>query len=105
MRRRPCDDEGKMRCAFRVWWICALLCSPSVWAAFPGIRFLDDIGDLGMPDNPHTYVQLGAARAFWADDKVQFEGHDDAGKMWRAILPISGGIGYTAVWQADFDNN
>jgi hypothetical protein len=36
---------------------------------------------------------------------VRFQGRDDNGKAWQAILPIDGGIGFTTIWQADFDRN
>ena len=85
-------------------WLIFLF-STSLCLAFPGLRYLDDIGDLGIPGNRRTSVQFGRTRAVWADDRVRFEGRDDAGKMWQAILPTAQGLGYTAVWKADFDHN
>jgi hypothetical protein len=52
-----------------------------------------------------TSVQFGRTQAVWADDSVRFQGRDDDGKRWQAVLPFKQGLGYTAVWQADFDHN
>ncbi len=94
-----------MQCLFLrlVFWVC--LCSGPLSAAFPGLRYLGDIGDLAVPDDARKSVQFGKIRAIWADDHVRFEGRDDDGKSWRAILDVEGGLGYAAVWQADFDHN
>jgi hypothetical protein len=81
------------------------LYSGVVWAAFPGLRYLGDIGDLGISGNSRTYVQFGRIQVVWADNAVRFQGRDDDGKSWQAILPIAQGLGYTDVWQADFDHN
>jgi len=74
-------------------------------AAFPGLRYLDDIGDLGIPGEPRTSVQFGRTLAVWADGRIRFRGRDDDGKQWEAVLPVSQGLGRTSVWQADFDHN
>jgi len=74
-------------------------------AAFPGLHYLDDIGDLGIPGEPRTSVQFGRTQAVWADGRIRFRGHDDDGKQWEAVLPVSQGLGRTSVWQADFDHN
>ncbi len=94
-----------MRCWRRVWLILFGLCSGSVWAAFPGLRYLDEIGHLETPSDPRTSVQFGRAQVVSTHDGVVFRGRDDYGKSWRAFLPILGGIGFTTVWQADFDHN
>ena len=36
---------------------------------------------------------------------ARFLGMDDRGKHWSATLVTEGGVGYTDVWQADFDRN
>src|ERR1700721_1380960 len=73
--------------------------------AFPELHYLDEIGHLGTPSDPRTAVQLGRTLAVSADDGVHFRGHDDDGSSWEAILPVLGGVGFTTVWQADFDHN
>src|SRR5487761_2161835 len=86
-----------MRTSLSVWSVCP-------GAGSSGLRFLDDIGDLGT-DNSRTFVQLGSTRAVWANDHIRFEGRDDQGKPWQALLPVSRGLGKSEVWQADFDRN
>jgi hypothetical protein len=94
-----------MRSSCRVRLILICLCSGSLWAAFPGLRYLDEIGHLGTPGDPRTSVRLGRAEVVSSHDSVLFQGRDDDGKSWRAALPVFGGIGFTTVWQADFDHN
>ena len=94
-----------MRRRCRVSLILIYLSSASLWSAFPGLHYLDEIGHLGTPSDPRTSVRFGRTRAVWAEDNVRLEGRDDDGKRWQAILPVFGGIGFTTVWQADFDHN
>ena len=89
----------------RVLLILFCLCWTSLGATFPGLRYLGDIGDLGMPGSSRTSVRFGSIQAVWIDDGVRFQGRDDDGKSWRAALPVATGIAYTDVWQADFDHN
>src|SRR5579864_8726787 len=89
--------------SYRFWFI--LLYSGSLWAAFPGPRYLDEIGHLGTPSDRRTSVQLGPAQVISGSDGFVFQGRDDDGKKWQAVLPVFGGIGFTTVWQADFDHN
>lgn len=73
--------------------------------ATPPLRYLGDI-NLGMPGEPRTSLAFGRAWAVLSKDgHVRFQGHDDRGKFWQAVLPISEGVGFTTVWQADFDHN
>jgi len=94
-----------MRRSCRVWLIFACLCSVSLRGAFPGLRYLDEIGHLGTPIDPRTSVQFGRTQVIWTDGGVRFQGRDDDGQKWQAVLPINGGIAFTTVWQADFDHN
>ena len=94
-----------MRRSLSVWFPVLCLCSGSLSAAFPGLRYLGDIGDLGVPGNARTSVQFGKIRATWSGDHVLFEGRDDDGKNWKADLDVTTGLGYAGVWQADFDSN
>src|SRR5436305_1616501 len=40
-----------------------------------------------------------------ADGNLVVEGVDDDRKHWNATLLMLGGVGFTDVWQADFDGN
>ncbi len=88
----------------RIWPIfLALSCAPLPGAQ--ALRYLDEIDGVGT-SYFRPSIGLGNARAVvTAYDQVRIEGRDDSGKAWRAVLPISGGLGYTTVWQADFDKN
>jgi hypothetical protein len=89
-----------------VLFILFCICSTPLEAAFPGLRYLGDIGDLGMPGNSRTFAQLRQIRAVWTGGGVRFRGRDNAGKSWEASLPVAtGAIAHTDVWQADFDRN
>ena len=69
------------------------------------MRYLGEIGHLGpVFDNP-TSADLEIARAVWKNDETHIEGKDDRGKRWTAAIPITGGVGWTDVWMADFDGN
>jgi hypothetical protein len=76
-----------------------------VCGAFPGLRYLGEVGHLGTPSDPRTSVRFGRAQAVSVDDGIVFRGRDDDGKKWQAILPVEGGIAFTDVWEADFDHN
>jgi hypothetical protein len=95
-----------MRTSLSIPVILLSLASGSLWAAFPGLRYLDEIGHLGTPSDPRTSARLGRTRIVSTDPgEVRFEGRDDDGKGWKAELEVLGGIGFTTVWQADFDHN
>jgi hypothetical protein len=82
------------------------LCSVSLSAAMPGLRYLGEVGHLDTPDDPRTSIRFGRTRVVsTGNGQVRFEGSSDSGKRWHASLPVQGGIGWTAVWQADFDHN
>src|SRR5262245_2778871 len=95
--RRPMRHAGPL--------IFLYLCSSSLWAAFPGLRYLGEIGSLGTELDPRAVVRFGHTLARGTDDGVRFQGTDDDGVKWQAVLPLSGGVGFTTVWQADFDHN
>lgn len=94
-----------MRRSRCTWLILFGLCSSPAWAGFPGLRYLGDIGDLGIPGNPRTSVRFGRVKVVSSSDGILFQGRDDDGKRWQAALPVAQGLGSTAVWQADFDHN
>lgn len=74
-------------------------------AAAPELQFLDEIGHLGSPFETRTSAQLGPALVTAADESFLFQGRGENGERWEATLPVRGGIGFTDVWQADFDGN
>jgi len=85
--------------------VCALTAS-QVPAPAAELHYLGEVGHLGSPSDRRTSVRLGHARVvLQGDGYVRFEGQDDHGERWTAILPTEGGIGWTDVWQADFDRN
>lgn len=94
-----------MRRSRLVWLILLSLCSGSLWAAFPGLRYLGEIGHLGTPSDPRTSVRFGNVQVVSTHDGALFHGRDDDGKSWQAVLPIKGGMAFTTVWRADFDHN
>ena len=73
---------------------------------FKAVRNLSEIGHLGTDADPRRSVHLGIATAtINTDGEVEFSGHDQSQKKWSAWLPVSGGVGWTTVWTADFDHN
>jgi hypothetical protein len=95
-----------MRPSQRVLFVLFCICSTPLGTAFPDLRYLGNIGDLGMPGNSRTSVQFGRIRVFSTANGFRFRGRDDDGKRWEAALPVAtGAIAHTDVWQADFDRN
>jgi len=71
-----------------------------------GVRYLDEVGHLGTDLDPRTTVDLKIATAAMAGNgDIEFSGKDDLGQRWNARLPVVGGLGWTTVWEADFDHN
>jgi hypothetical protein len=93
-----------MHRSFNTWAVFVCLGSGSLLAASP-LRYLDEIGHLGTPSDPRTSVRLGRTQVVLTDAGVRFQGRDDDGKRWQAVLPIAEGIAFTTVWEADFDQN
>jgi hypothetical protein len=59
-----------------------------------------------MPGELRTSLAFGHALAIVSKDgRIHFQGRDDRGKLWKAVIPVAEGIGFTTVWQADFDHN
>ncbi len=87
------------------WLIFLWLFPVGLPAATPLLRCLGDI-NLGMPGEPRTTLPFGRAWAVLSKDgRVHFQGHDDRGELWQAVLTVSEGMGFTTIWQADFDHN
>lgn len=72
--------------------------------SFKGLRYLGEIGHLGPPFSAQTVADLKIARVD-ADAEYTIQGTDDAGKPWRADISVASGIGWTDVWEGDFDAN
>ena len=72
-----------MRRSRLVWLILLSLCSGSLWAAFPGLRYLGEIGHLGTPSDPRTSVRFGNVQVVATHDGALFHGRDDDGKTGR----------------------
>src|ERR1700722_6244799 len=73
--------------------------------SFKKLRYLGDIGYLGTDLDPRKSVNLGAATVYAADEDSRFEGIDNFGRRWTAMIPTQAGIGFTDVWSGDFDGN
>ncbi len=95
-----------MRFLCRQRLILLLISSGCIRAASPELRYLGEIGHLGTSYDSRTAVRFGRTRAVsTGEGEVRFQGRDDTGKAWQANLEVLGGIGFTTVWQADFDRN
>lgn len=89
----------------RIWAI-LIVVAASLPGAQPGLRYLDDISHLATDYDARTSVRFGRIQVVAVEaGNIRFQGRDDNGKAWHAVLPVSGGIGYTTVWRADFDRN
>jgi len=88
-----------------VGWLCA--CASCLQAASaPGLRYIGEVGHLWPPFSSRRSVTLGHVEVTSeADGGLVFAGHDDDRKPWKASVPVGSGIGFTDVWQADFDRN
>jgi len=85
--------------------LCAFAASTHASSAV-GLRYLGEIGHLGTPLDQRSSVRFGPAKIIsQSDQSVLIEGQDDGGKAWKVVVPTQGGIGWTTVWQADFDRN
>jgi hypothetical protein len=85
--------------------LCAFTASPQS-SSVAQLHHLGEVGHLGTPIDPRTTVRFGQIQMVSQEDgSVRIEGQDDERIPWSAILPTIGGIGFTDVWQADFDRN
>jgi hypothetical protein len=69
-----------------------------------GLRFLGEVGHVGPPFDQRTFANVGLAKVS-PGDAFPVTGVDDAGKRWRADVPVWDGIGWTDAWSGDFDGN
>lgn len=86
-----------MRTARLAFLLVSNLCAQT---RFP-MRWVGEIGHLTTPAN----LGIATAHADKEFGTVRLEGRDAAGKRWRVWLEVSGGVGGTDVWTADFDRN
>jgi len=90
---------------FIVCWFCTL--APSLEAAsVPGLRYLGEVGHLWPPFSASNSVKFGQIQVTGATDgTLQLAGRDDDRRPWTATVPFGSGVGFTDVWQADFDRD
>jgi hypothetical protein len=72
----------------------------------PQLHYLGEVGHLEPPFSSRRSVTFGRIQVISeADGALRIQGRDDARKFWKATVPVGGGVGFTDVWQADFDRN
>jgi hypothetical protein len=81
---------------------------------FQPVRYLGEIGHLKTKDDHRPLADFGSLKVFPGDtgeanfigrSDSRLEGRDQRGRPWRAIISTSGGVGWTDVWEGDFDAN
>lgn len=81
---------------------------------FQPVRYLGEIGHLKTRDDQRPSASLGSVKVFPGDSGEEnfvgrpdsrFEGRDQRGRPWQARISTSGGVGWTDVWEGDFDAN
>lgn len=85
--------------------LCALaaIAQPS---SVPQLHYLGEVGHLGTPEDPRTSARFGRIQiSTQGNGGLRIDGQDDDRKAWSAVLEMQGGVGWTEVWQADFDRN
>ena len=60
---------------------------------------------LGTDFDPDKSARVGKATVSPTEDGAVYRGIDQKGKPWTVATTSTGGIGWTDVWQADFDHN
>ncbi|MDP9114124.1 MAG: hypothetical protein M3O20_10640 [Acidobacteriota bacterium] len=85
--------------------LCALAASPQA-ASTQCLRYLGEVGHLWPPFSSVRSISFGSIRVVSkAVGELQFSGRDDDQTPWTATVPVGSGVGFTDVWQADFDRN
>jgi hypothetical protein len=70
------------------------------------LHYLGEIGHLGTQFDERKSVSFGPVMITTLENgTARLQGKDDHGRYWSAILVSEGGVGFTDVWQADFDHN
>ena len=85
------------------------LCAVAGKAQVPSIaqlHYLGEIGHLGTQFDERKSVTFGPVTVTTLENgTARFRGMDDQRKHWSALLVSEAGVGFTDVWQADFDHN
>lgn len=90
---------------FIVGWFCAF--APSLQAtSAPGLRYLGEVGHLWPPFSSIKSIKFGHIQVTGeTDGTLRLAGRDDDRRPWSATVPVGSGVGFTDVWQSDFDRN
>ena len=94
-----------MTSRFIVCWLCTF--PPSLQASSaPRLRYLGEVGHLWPPFSSMRSVSFGNIQVTSeTDGSLRVSGRDDDQRPWTAMVPVGSGVGFTDVWQADFDRN
>jgi hypothetical protein len=96
---------GFLAYSFIALGLCAFAARSQVLSA-ARLHYLGEIGHLGTQFDERKSVRFGPVTITTLENgSARFQGQDDYGKRWSAILISEGGVGFTDVWQADFDHN
>jgi len=82
-----------------------LLAGSTQAQSFRPMRYLDEIGHLGTDYDLDTSARIGTATVSPTETGALFRGFDRKGNPWTVATTSTGGIGWTDVWQADFDRD
>jgi hypothetical protein len=87
--------------------VCGLFAfAPSQASSAPNLRYLGEVGHLWPPFSSMRSVSFGKIQVTAeTDGALRVSGRDDDQRPWAAMVPVGSGIGFTDVWQADFDRN
>jgi hypothetical protein len=90
---------------FMVFGLCAFAARSQVLSTAQ-LHYLGEIGHLGTQFDERKSVIFGPITITTLENgSARFQGKDDHGKNWSATLVSEAGVGFTDVWQADFDHN
>jgi hypothetical protein len=88
-----------------VYWLCIFALGDQASSA-PRLHYLGEVGHLWPPFSSIRSVTFGDIQvASETDGALKVSGRDDDKKPWVATVPVGTGVGFTDVWQADFDRN
>jgi hypothetical protein len=91
--------------SFMVLGLCAFTARSQI-LSIAQLDYLDEIGHLGTQFDERKSVSFGPVTITTLENgTARFQGKDDHGKPWSATLVSEAGVGFTDVWQADFDHN
>jgi hypothetical protein len=94
----------KMASVAIAWLSAGNLCVQA--ASSSGLRYLGEVGHLWPPFSSSRSRVFGHIRVTSEPDgELRVAGYEDDRRPWRATVPVGSGVGFTDVWQADFDRN